>query len=375
MHQPTPHDLDNDKTGIFLGGSLAPSNSDHAHYLLVVEGPEQGRFLELGPEPITIGRHPQCGLSLPDHCISKQHCAVSLHANAVWVNDLGSTNGSYLNGVKIEGPTLWPEGVPLQVGNHRLRHEYRDRKTVEEAEKLTLDLKKASAYVQSLLPPPISNGPVAVDWHFEPSAVLGGDSFGYDWLDSERFAFYLVDVCGHGVGPAMHAVSVLNVLRQRSLVGVDFADPAQVLRKLNTAMPMEDHGEMFFSIWYGVYHRAARHLTFASAGHPPALLLTGEQLHELHTPHLFLGMMPGGEFSGRSLTLAPGSQLCVFSDGVFEFITHEGRDWTLPAFRDLVTEQAATGALQARDIHRTITRLARDGRLDDDFSLMILHFP
>ena len=66
-------------------------------------------------------------------------------------------------------------------------------------------------YVLSLLPAPISSGPVHVDWHFQPSAQLGGDAFGYYWLDPGTFIFYLMDVSGHGVGPAMHSVTVMNV--------------------------------------------------------------------------------------------------------------------------------------------------------------------
>jgi len=45
------------------------------------------------------------------------------------------------------------------------------------------------------------------------SAQLGGDGLGYHWIDSERFAFYLLDVSGHGVKSALLAVSIIDTLR------------------------------------------------------------------------------------------------------------------------------------------------------------------
>ena len=89
----------------------------------------------------------------------------------------------------------------------------------------------------SLLPAPLTTGPVRADWRFLPSTQLGGDAFGYDWLDQDTLVFYLIDVSGHGAGSAMHSVTVLNVLRQRALPDVDFRNPAEVLASLNALKP------------------------------------------------------------------------------------------------------------------------------------------
>ena len=95
-------------------------------------------------------------------------------------------------------------------------------------------------------------GLVRASWRFLPSTQLGGDAFGYHWLDKRRFAIFVLDVCGHGVGAALLSVSVMNVLRNRSVPDVDFADPGAVLTALNQAFPMERQNNMFFTIWYGV---------------------------------------------------------------------------------------------------------------------------
>ncbi|HEY1068720.1 MAG TPA: response regulator, partial [Pirellulales bacterium] len=104
---------------------------------------------------------------------------------------------------------------------------------------LAEQLAVAAKYVESLLPEVI--GPpnaLRTDWRFIPSAALGGDSFGYHWLDKDHFAFYLLDVCGHGVGAALLSVSAINALRTHSLPDADFADPGSVLTALNKAFQM-----------------------------------------------------------------------------------------------------------------------------------------
>jgi sigma-B regulation protein RsbU (phosphoserine phosphatase) len=104
---------------------------------------------------------------------------------------------------------------------------------------LAEELTKAAGYVRSLLPPPLT-GKVETEWCFQPSDQLGGDAFGYHWIDEDHFAIYLLDVCGHGVGAALLSVSVLNALRAQTLPGVDSRQPEKVLAALNRAFWMEN---------------------------------------------------------------------------------------------------------------------------------------
>ena len=85
-----------------------------------------------------------------------------------------------------------------------MKYERRSRRDVEKTEDLDRDLRNASNYGLSLLPAPLLTGPVRTEWLYFPSAQLGGDAFGYYWLDPNTFVFYLIDVSDHGVGAAMH---------------------------------------------------------------------------------------------------------------------------------------------------------------------------
>ena len=128
-------------------------------------------------------------------------------------------------------------------------------------ERLNLELSEAAGYVRTILPQPITEGTIRTDWRFVPSTSLGGDAFGYHWVDEDHFAIYLIDVSGHGVGAALLSVSVMNVLRSQTLPGVDFKKPEQILEALNIAFPGEENNDMFFMIWYGVYKISTRKLS------------------------------------------------------------------------------------------------------------------
>ena len=302
---------------------------------------------------------------------------MSLVNGEVVAEDLKSTNGTFLDGVRLTEPATLREGQVVRVGGQLLTYERRSRRDIDRAEELDRDLQRASNYVFSLLPEPITSGPVRADWRFVPSTQLGGDAFGYYWLDPQTFAFYLLDVSGHGAGSAMHSVTVLNVLRQRALPDVDFRDPAAVLTSLNARFPMDSHGGLFFTMWYGVYDAGARTLTYASAGHHPAFLVTPERQapQPLGMPALMIGAFGGYEYKVAQTTVPPDSTVYLFSDGVFEIVTKDKLRWEMTNFLPLLIEPALPGVPEAERLYRAVTQAAESSQLEDDFSLMVVTLP
>jgi sigma-B regulation protein RsbU (phosphoserine phosphatase) len=171
----------------------------------------------------------------------------------------------------------------------------------------------------------------------------------------------------------MHAVSVMNVLRQRSLPGVDVRDPARTATHLNSMFPMESHGGMMLSLWYGVYDIAARTLAFTSAGHHAAYLVGAqrERAVPLDVQNVLIGMMPAYEYRGGKVDVAPGSLLYLFSDGVFEIESVNGAAWGLDEFVRLLTEPPIAGKRGSqRILEAVVARTARQA-FEDDFTLVI----
>lgn len=245
---------------------------------------------------------------------------------------------------------------------------------------LAAELAEAAAYVQSLLPAPLEQGSVRADWRFIPSTSLGGDAFGYHWLDDDRFCMFLLDVCGHGVGAALLSISAMNVLRSRALPQTDFWEPGAMLTRLNEAFQMEDHNNMYFTIWYGVYTRSTRMLAYASAGHPPALLInSGSKGHtlvcELGKPSMVLGGMTGTVYQTETHLIAPDSSLFLLSDGVYEIARPDQSMWTFGEFAEFMADCAAAGKSEIAELLHKARAMHGVGPLEDDFSIVKLRFP
>lgn len=91
--------------------------------LVVIEGPLAGTIVPLGAAPITIGRAQDSTLVLEDDYASTHHCRIS-NAGGEWVvEDLNSTNGTWLDKTRITRPSVLPIGVPLRVGRSVMRVE------------------------------------------------------------------------------------------------------------------------------------------------------------------------------------------------------------------------------------------------------------
>lgn len=241
-------------------------------------------------------------------------------------------------------------------------------------DRLQQELRDAERYVRAILPAPLS-GPLVVDWRFVPSTELGGDSFGYHWVDDEHFALYLIDVCGHGVGSALLSVAVADTLRSEGLARIDFRNPGEVLTALNLAYQMESHGELFCTVWYGVYHRASGGLRYASAGHPPAILVNGPcdgmgGGRQLQASGPCVGISPAARYQEGQCILESPSRLFIFSDGTYEIRRPDGSMLEFSDFAELLARPVLEGESEldklldyARDAHGP-------GVLEDDFTII-----
>ncbi len=261
---------------------------------------------------------------------------------------------------------------------HQMNQDLQTQKSCLEAlnQKLQAELDEAADYVRSLLPAPLS-GSVTTQARFIPSTQLGGDCFDYYWLDDDNLAIYLLDVAGHGVRSALLSISILNLMRSQSLPNTNFYEPSAVLAALNNVCQISETGDDYLTIWYGVYNRIERQLVYASAGHPPAILLSGAatdpHIKRLTTPNIPIGILPQTDFDDSSCVIETDSVLHLFSDGVYEIQQPDGKIWSLDAFIDLLA--AYRGHPSSLDeVIQSIRNLSTSDAFDDDLSLLQICF-
>jgi eukaryotic-like serine/threonine-protein kinase len=96
-------------------GTRAPSKIEASGAVLV---PIVGdRFLPLTQDRVIIGRNEDCTVPLADHSVSGRHCELHFDGSRWWITDLGSRNGTRVNGVPVKHRPLKP-GDEIMIGNH-----------------------------------------------------------------------------------------------------------------------------------------------------------------------------------------------------------------------------------------------------------------
>jgi sigma-B regulation protein RsbU (phosphoserine phosphatase) len=253
------------------------------------------------------------------------------------------------------------------------------RRLAESERLMAEELAQASRYVQSLLPSPLE-GEVRAQWRFVPSTQLGGDIFGYHWLDADHLALYLLDVSGHGVGSSLLAVSAANLLSSQALPGIDFRDPGKLLSRLNDVFQMEKQNGKYFTIWYGVYRKRDRSLAYCNAAHPAPLLWTGpslsaSQLTLLKSTDPVIGMCPPGmPFETQWVQLGAKALLLVYSDGVYEIERPGEGMWKHQQFVQFVNSLSLDDASLGERLLAHVRQIHGSGSLADDFSVLEVRF-
>lgn len=96
--------------------AATPSANGGPHSLVVTEGSLKGTTIALGQAPILIGRAPECTLVLEDDYASGRHARLSLQGGVWMLEDLGSTNGTFLGRTKVEAPIAVDPGTQVRIG-------------------------------------------------------------------------------------------------------------------------------------------------------------------------------------------------------------------------------------------------------------------
>jgi DNA-binding NtrC family response regulator len=95
--------------------AIASRAMARAAQLRVVDGPDRGIELELPPIGVVLGTERSCDVVLTDAFVSRRHCSVIPHAHGFAITDLGSKNGTIIDGVAV-GKVVAPPGVALRIG-------------------------------------------------------------------------------------------------------------------------------------------------------------------------------------------------------------------------------------------------------------------
>ena len=117
---------------------------------------------------------------------------------------------------------------------------------------------------------------------------------------------------------------------------------------------MEQQNGLFFTIWYGIYHRTTRQLAYSGGGHPPALLWTGPdaataRMLSLESQGPMVGAVDGLDFATSHCQVEAYGLLSLYSDGAFEVERGDGTTWPFGDFVSFMTGVAGDPAASSMD--------------------------
>jgi len=98
------------------GPSVGNRDSREARHLVITGGSKAGLEIDLPGEQLTIGRSSDAGLIIRDDYTSSHHARLLRWPDGWMVQDLDSTNGTFLDGARVHGPTYVPLHTPVTVG-------------------------------------------------------------------------------------------------------------------------------------------------------------------------------------------------------------------------------------------------------------------
>lgn len=241
--------------------------------------------------------------------------------------------------------------------------------------KMMHELEMAGELQKSMLPEIYQsfNGVNLASKHY-PSIGIGGDLYDVVDLGQGMTGIIIADVSGHGVAAALVA-SMFKMSFHTHAANV--ASPKILFHMLNELMnPLL--AEDYITSFYLIVDREQSAMTYSNAGHPYPLYYrraTGDIL-ELDTEGYFIGMFENGGYDEKSLVIAEGDMLLLFTDCIIEMTDSDGNEFGRERLKQLFCE--AISSYQGQEAIDYIEARSREFNagesFDDDFTLLLLEF-
>lgn len=323
--------------------------------------------------PKVLGRVESADIRLDHSSVSRQHCRFWMEGQNCYVEDFGSTNGTYVNGLKITKEKL-NAGDTVIVGRFELIVDDKDRvlATIDlpdspSSRVLLLDQRAEERHLatvihQRLTPSRRMSLPgMIVDVVYHPSGMLGGDCFESFELNN-RWIMSLFDPMTHGVKAAMNSM-LLRAELQRwvSLT----AEPARCLQWINSELTLLGINDLYVSATVASWFPRTHTLVYAAAGEHPPLIVHDGKVKNLGEAAggLPLGVASGEHYSEHLEQLKPGDRIFFFTDGVGEAL--RGENSTGLTAPDLARRLEATADRLLADQMQQVLDLDKGQALDD----------
>lgn len=254
---------------------------------------------------------------------------------------------------------------------------YIDKLTTATAQRASLEneldiaRKIQMAMLPKTYPPYPERNDIDIYGMLTPAKAVGGDMYDFVLRDDKLF-FCVGDVSGKGLPSALWMAMIVAVFRTQVANEIR---PEKIVTTLNDALSARNELMMFATFFLGVLDLTTGELTYCNAGHEAPLLLGGDQPEFLDIEsNITLGVMAEWNYKMQQKTLAPGTTLFLYTDGLTEA---EGKDHAQFG-KDNVVAVLNTPSTSAEMLIGTVTDAVQnfvgDAEQSDDLTLFAISY-
>jgi phosphoserine phosphatase RsbU/P len=196
---------------------------------------------------------------------------------------------------------------------------------VVEKKRLEKELEIAREVQATLFPKQLPQPPgMSIFGGCKPARVVSGDYYDFIVEDETHLNIVVGDISGKGISAALLMANLQAAMRSQ-LLSSKQDDPeaigqslANIMSHLNQQIYLNSPPEKYATLFLSRYDANSRRLWYCNAGHLPPILLSSNGIQLLEATGMVIGLFPDVVYQAKSVELAPGTLLAIFTDGVTE---------------------------------------------------------
>ncbi len=246
------------------------------------------------------------------------------------------------------------------------------------------DLELAAKLQSDLLPDPVETDTHAAYGYFQPAKFVAGDAFDFYMLSDSVFAFYIIDVEGHGTASAMTSFAIHSQLNpksdgicKRNLLKYQNHSEAvcATVTDLNNTFYNPESKNKYFTMIYGMLDLTNGRITWCQAGHPALTLYTNNKSVELGNGGFPVGVLNEPGYESLQHELQPGDRLALYSDGITECYNQAEGLFGKERLDSILRHHSSTDPKHSiRAVREALFTWNQSSEFTDDVTLLLIDF-
>jgi serine phosphatase RsbU (regulator of sigma subunit) len=254
-----------------------------------------------------------------------------------------------------------------QLHDRRIEFEERLRHAQYEAGLRQREAMVAREVQRAALVDPPCHPQFEITVRFEPAREVGGDFYSFVSGGAEM-GVLIGDVSGKGIAAALTSTSICHLIQYLQ----PLENPGRFLATLNRGLSGQVPGDVFATMTFARLDPKAERIQIYNAGHPPALIVSGERMQHGQRPNLPLGMFPEAKLVPEAFPFRRGDTLVLYSDGFIEARNPAGELLSVDGFAEMVRRLALLPPEQMAS--RLVEDTRAFGTVSDDLTLVVARF-